>query len=68
MDLPGKGILFSLQTTHTVADDFDAEGGDYMFKELTGELLDLTATVQGYRNAFLARQIILCCTCTVRWQ
>jgi hypothetical protein len=39
-----------------------------MFKELTDELLDLTATVQGRRKAYLARQIILCCTCTVRWQ
>lgn len=39
-----------------------------MFKELTDELLDLTATVQGRRKAYLARQIILCCTCTLRWQ
>jgi hypothetical protein len=47
----------------------DREGGDEMFKELTGELLDLTATAQGYRRAYLADyRIILCCTCTVRWQ
>jgi hypothetical protein len=39
-----------------------------MFKELTDELLDVTATAQGYRKAFLARHIVLCCTCTVRWQ
>ena len=39
-----------------------------MFKELTGELLDLTATTQGFRRAFLARSIVLCTTCTVRFQ
>ena len=38
-----------------------------MFKELTDELLDLTATVQGYRRAFLAqarRPGSLCCSCS----
>jgi hypothetical protein len=39
-----------------------------MFQELTDELLDLTASVQGYRRAYLAEyRIILCCTCTVRF-
>jgi hypothetical protein len=39
-----------------------------MFRALTDELLDLTATQQGYRRAYLAdHRIILCCTCTVRW-
>jgi hypothetical protein len=39
-----------------------------MFKELTDELLELTANVQGYRGAHLAEyRIILCCTCTVRF-
>jgi hypothetical protein len=39
-----------------------------MFRALTDELLDLTATQQGYRRAYLADfRIILCCTCTVRW-
>jgi hypothetical protein len=35
-----------------------------MFKELTGELLDLNATEQGYRSAYLAqtRRPILCCS------
>jgi hypothetical protein len=36
-----------------------------MFKELTDELLDLTATVRGYRKAFLAqRRGALCCSCS----
>lgn len=37
-----------------------------MFKELTHELLDLTAMAQGYRNAHLAelRPGILCGCCT----
>jgi hypothetical protein len=36
-----------------------------MFKELTVELLDLTATAQGYRKAFLAqRRGPLCCSCS----
>jgi hypothetical protein len=38
-----------------------------MFRELTDDLLDLTATTQGYRKAFLARSIVLCTTCTVRF-
>jgi hypothetical protein len=38
-----------------------------MFNELTEELLDLTATVQGHRKAYLARSIVLCCTCTVKF-
>jgi hypothetical protein len=39
-----------------------------MFQELTDDLLDLTASVQGYRRAYLAEyRIILCCTCTVRF-
>jgi hypothetical protein len=43
------------------------KGGDEVFKELTDELLDLSATVQGYRRAYLAQaRIILCCTCTFR--
>jgi hypothetical protein len=34
-----------------------------VFKELTDELLELTATAQGYRKAFLAqRHGPLCCT------
>jgi hypothetical protein len=44
------------------------KGGE-MFRELTDELLDLTATVHGYRRAYLAEyRIILCCTCTIRVQ
>jgi hypothetical protein len=37
-----------------------------MFKELTDELLELTATQQGYRNAYLAQRGrgSLCCSCT----
>jgi hypothetical protein len=36
-----------------------------MFKELTDELLELTATVQGYRRAFLAqRRGPACCSCS----
>jgi streptolysin S family bacteriocin protoxin len=37
-----------------------------MFEELTHELLDLTATVQGYRKAHLAemRPGMLCCCCS----
>jgi hypothetical protein len=35
-----------------------------MFKELTDELLDLTATAHGYRKAFLAQRGPLCCSCT----
>jgi hypothetical protein len=38
-----------------------------MFKELTDELLELTATVRGYRRAFLAQQRRpgpACCSCT----
>ena len=38
-----------------------------MFKELTDELLDLTASVQGCRRAFLAqtrRPGSLCCSCS----
>jgi hypothetical protein len=39
-----------------------------MFKELTDELLDLTAKPRGFRRAYLAQyRIILCCTCTVRF-
>jgi hypothetical protein len=39
-----------------------------MFRTLTDELLDLTATAQGYRRAYLAdTRIILCTTCTVKW-
>jgi hypothetical protein len=40
-----------------------------MFRALTDELLDLTATQQGFRRAYLAEyRIILCCTCTVKFQ
>ena len=40
-----------------------------MFKELTDELLDLSASTRGYRRAYLAQyRIILCCTCTVQFQ
>jgi hypothetical protein len=40
-----------------------------MFKELTDELLELTATQQGYRKAYLAqsgggRGGSLCCSCS----
>jgi streptolysin S family bacteriocin protoxin len=38
-----------------------------MFKELTEELLDLTANMQAYRNAYLAqtrRPGSLCCSCS----
>lgn len=38
-----------------------------MFKELTDELLELTASVQGYRRAFLAQTRNtgpLCCSCS----
>jgi hypothetical protein len=37
-----------------------------MFNELTEELLELRAVVQGGRNAFLAqtRPRTLCCTCS----
>lgn len=42
---------------------------DDMFKELTGELLDLSVTPRRYRKAYLAqtRRPILCCSscCTV---
>jgi hypothetical protein len=38
-----------------------------MFKELTDDLLDLTATAQGYRKAYLARSIVLCTTCTLKF-
>jgi hypothetical protein len=44
-----------------------------MFKDLIDELLDLRATVHGYRNAFLAdtERGSLCCSCScccVTWQ
>jgi hypothetical protein len=40
-----------------------------VFKELTDDLLDLRASVRGYRRAYLAQtRIILCCTCTVKFQ
>jgi hypothetical protein len=37
-----------------------------MFKQLTDELLELTATQQGYRRAYLAQRGrgSLCCSCT----
>jgi hypothetical protein len=38
-----------------------------MFKELTDELLDLTATMQSYHKAYLAqtrRPGSLCCSCS----
>jgi hypothetical protein len=37
-----------------------------MFTELTDELLELSAMVQGYRKAFLAQtgRGSLCCSCT----
>jgi hypothetical protein len=38
-----------------------------MFRELTDELLELTATVQGYRRAFLAQRRgpgPACCSCS----
>jgi hypothetical protein len=38
-----------------------------MFKELTDELLDLKATTQGYRRAFLAHSWVLCTTCTIKF-
>lgn len=33
-----------------------------MFKRLTDELLDLTMTEKGYRNALYARPATLCCS------
>jgi hypothetical protein len=38
-----------------------------MFRALTDDLLDLTATQQGYRKAYLAYRIVLCCTCTIKF-
>jgi hypothetical protein len=39
-----------------------------VFRTLTDELLDLTATQQGFRKAYLAEyRIILCCTCTIKF-
>jgi hypothetical protein len=38
-----------------------------VFKELTDELLDLSASVRGYRRAYLAHRIILCCTTTAKF-
>lgn len=37
-----------------------------MFKVLNDELLDLTATAQGYREAYLAQiePAMLCCCCS----
>jgi hypothetical protein len=37
-----------------------------MFKELTDDLLNLTATPRGYRKAFLAQtgRGALCCSCS----
>jgi hypothetical protein len=37
-----------------------------MFMDLTDELLELSATVRGYRKAFLAQtgRGSLCCSCT----
>jgi hypothetical protein len=36
-----------------------------MFKDVTNELLDLTATTHGHRKAFLAqRRGPLCCSCS----
>jgi hypothetical protein len=63
--------LFSQLTTPTLAPPrgvFRRKEVTEMFKQMTDELLDLTATVQGYRRAYLAHRIILCCTCTMRWE
>jgi hypothetical protein len=61
-------VFLSGNTYARVVHEVRRHGGDVMFKELTDELLDLTATVQGYRRAYLAEyRIILCCTCTVRF-
>ena len=39
-----------------------------LIKTRADELLDLTASVRGYRRAYLAQyRIILCCTCTLRF-
>jgi hypothetical protein len=39
-----------------------------MFRALTDELLDLAATEQGFRRAYLAEwRITLCCTCTIKF-
>jgi hypothetical protein len=60
--------LFSRETTSTVEAFRSRREVNAMFQELTDELLDLTASVQGYRRAYLAEyRIILCCTCTVRF-
>jgi hypothetical protein len=70
-DGPETAILFALEATSTLATLLLSRPRTEvieMFKELTDELLDLTATTQGYRKAFLARSIVLCTTCTVRFQ
>jgi hypothetical protein len=60
--------LFSRETTPTLEAFRSRREVNAMFQELTDELLDLTASVQGYRRAYLAEyRIILCCTCTVRF-
>lgn len=43
-----------------------------MFKELTAELLDLTVTEKGFRNALYARTMppcccSTCCNCFICW-
>lgn len=35
-----------------------------MFAELTKDLLDLTVTRKGYRNALYAKNDSLCCSCS----
>jgi hypothetical protein len=62
--------LFSLETTSTLATLLLSRPRTEviaMFKELTDELLDLTATTQGYRRAFLAHSWVLCTTCTIKF-
>ena len=66
-----EGILFSDRTTRTLAPpgmDTTTKEVTKMFRALTDELLDLTATEQGFRRAYLAEwRITLCCTCTIKF-
>jgi hypothetical protein len=38
-----------------------------VFKELTDDLLDLSAAEHGHRNALYAHTVYLCCSCSCCW-
>jgi hypothetical protein len=38
-----------------------------VFNELNAEMLDLSVSERGYRNALYAATVYLCCSCSCCW-